>query len=339
MKIAITKIGANITFSKQNKSAANADILYALRTLGVKEQNITIHTAKTRNTFIPKVVSFKEIKETTDFNEYHVVLVFNGSINFYGGTEDLNLIALYKALARTKRNCKIVYVQTDGALWFQELWPLIAHRDWAQKYSSEDFDLDTQNVFYITQGRGIRKVYDEMQVKTTRIFARSVYHFPWEQTILSDHEKFFHRGPVPFNLRPYDLAFGGATRNTYKRKKIEKYYNSPRLKTLLFGNLRGVHCPNATMASKVAYQEFIPMMSNAKGTVIFGDHFYNNNFFTLRMYESILAGNILLIDEEFDSSQSFFWAVDPDIRSFFYVNNVAEVEEAMRRPNLEGIAE
>lgn len=324
MRIAITKIGANITFSNQNASAANADILYALRTLGAKRNEITIVTHKTRNTQLPKVLKFQEIQDTRDFNKFDCVLVFNGAYNFFGGAEDPNLIALYKALSNTAK--RIFYVQTDGAMYFQKLWPLIEKREWAQKYNSAMFHVNPGNVVYLTQGRNLDKMYDKLDKVKNKCGPSQMFHFPWERTILTAHEKHFTKPLIPHADREYDLAFGGATRNSYKRKKIEKYYNSPKLKTLLFGNLRGVTAPNADMKPKVGYQQMIPTMMKARGTVIFGDELYNNNFHTLRIYESLLAGCLVMFDKEFNPAWPFV-VDDIDMVEFIMNESIAKVEE------------
>ena len=299
MKVAITKIGANITFSSSNKSAANADILYALRTLGTKGNEITIVTHKTRNTVLPKQLKFQEIQGTKTFDDFDCVLVFNGSINFFGGAEDPNLLALYKALHHTSK--RIFWIQTDGAMYMQKLQPLIWKRPWYD--ASQDYSIDEGQIVYLTQGRDIDKMRNAVLSKKNAYNPDLIVHYPWEKTILSNWEKKIKVTNPPFSQREFTFGFGGATRNAYKKKKIETWYNKPN--TLLFGNLRGVVAPFAHMESKVSYQQMIPMMERCKATVIFGDELYNNNFRTLREYESILAGCLVLFDKEFNTDSPY----------------------------------
>jgi hypothetical protein len=319
MKIAICKIGANITFSSGNKSAANADILYFLRQLEIDDHEVSIHTHKTRNTLIPKRLGFKEIQETQSFDSYDKVLVFNGSINFFGGIPDHNLFALYRALAKTTL-CPIIYVNTDGALPFKQLWPVIRHREWAKDMTAIDYHIDEDNVHYFTQGRNAKKMLNLVNSKPENIVPAGFNHYPLYQMILAKHEKFFKPNPTLFEFRRYDLGFGGYTRNTYKRKRIEHYYNTKHNTTLLFGNLRGVKAPNTTIRPKVSYQQFIREMWQCRATVIIGDQFYEDNFFTLRMYESLLADNIVFIDERLDPDHDFYKG---DYE--FYVNSPNEL--------------
>ncbi len=324
MKIAVLKIGANITFSNSNKSAANADIKYALASIEHNANKITIISKKTRNTEIPLKYRFKDIHSVDSLDAADIILVFNGAVNFFGGVESLELVKLYQLLSKT--TSQIVYVQTDGQMWFQHLWPLIYKREWAKKYDETEFFINSDRVTYLTQGRNIEKVEKELSNKKYIVKPRKILHFPWEKTILSCYEDKEIR---PWHQRQYQLGFGGATRNTYKRKLIEKYYNSPHLSNLLFGNLRGVNCKNAKMEAKVSYQQFIPKMSSCKYTVAFGDRFYNNNFHTLRMYENILAGCLMFVDSNF--CDNFY----KNITELLYVTNIIDIERFILGNTLE----
>lgn len=304
MKIAICKIGANITFSAGNKSAANADILYALRTLDVKRHDITIVTHKTRNTLIPPVIKFQEVQAIKTFDEYDVILLFNGSINFFGGAEDPNVLQLYRAMSNS--STPIAYVQTDGQLQFRQMWPSIMKREWAQGYKESDFHIDGRRVVYVTQGRDLTRVLGSTKLKPDFIQPHDIIHFSWERTILAKRHKYFSKPVIPMEDRHYDIGYGGATRNAYRRKRIEHYYNAPNINSLLFGNLRGVTAPNAEFHHKTSYQDFIRKMQTVRSTVIVCDQFYEDNFFTLRMYESILAGCVVFIDKRMDPAFNFY---------------------------------
>ncbi len=323
MKIAVMKGGTNITFSSGNKSAANADILYALRTIDPTTHQCTCVTHRTRNTYIPKPLKFEELLDIKSLDKFDVILLFNFSINFFGGKEDPNLIKTYKLLAKT--HTPIVYVNTDGQLMFKQLWPSIKNRDWAANYCEEDFYIDPAKVMYVTQGRNKSKMLKMLNTKPDFIIPKYLHHFPWERTILANYEKHFMKlKNVSWSERPYDLVFGGATRNTHKRKRIENYYKGTRLHTLLFGNLRGVSTGIADVHPKVSYQEFIRKMQSGKATVTVGDLNYNDNFFTLRMYESILAGNLVFIDEQMDTKHSFYNGIAASTNQL-YVNNVMDI--------------
>jgi len=321
MRIAICKGGTNITFSKSNRSAANADILYALRQIDPKAIDVTIVTKKTRNTYIPDVLSFIDINDV-DFDAFDIVLLFNFSINFFGGAEDPNLLNLYRKLSKT--NTSIIYAQTDGQLPFKQLWPSIQNREWAQSYSESEFFIDPAKVVYLTQGQNLLKVHKEIEKKEDNIKPRGMLHYPWAQTILAGITLAKYEGYKGFDERPYDLAFGGATRNAHKRKKIEKYFTDPMFCNLLFGNLRGIlDYPHVTKHKAVSYQNFIPTMKKARGTIIIGDKHYENNYFTLRMYESIIAGCLTYIDRDLDTYMNFYQSKYPEL----YIDKPSQIME------------
>ena len=330
MKIAITKIGANITFSANNGSAANADILYALRTMKGHKHEFTVCTKKTNNTILPKSIGLRDIRSCQSFNDFDIVLVFNGSINFFGGVCDDSLLQLYRALNKTK--IPIVFVQTDGALYFQKLWPLIEKREWASELSESEFYVDQLNVYYLTQGRDTQKTKDFLREAKNAIIPYQVHHFPWEQTILSgiDASK---EGLIKPSERTYDLGFGGYIRNSHKQRRIERYYDEVDLKTLLFGNLRGIKLQHTRVLPKVSFQSMVAYMSDCRASVVVGDYFYNDHFFTLRMYENLLAGCAVLIDRQLDTRGAFYHGIHNG--DLFYVDKPSDVRDFLYRDNLD----
>lgn len=321
MKIAIAKIGANITLSKNNGSAANADILYALRTMKGFNHQFTIVTHKTSNTSLPSSLGFEELYTLQDFNDYDCVMLFNGSINFFGGVEDPGVISLYKALAKTRK--PVFFVNTDGALVLRDLWPMIANREWAKGYNEFDYDLKNTPIHYLTQGRDLPKMRKHIRETKNAIVPLTIQHFPWEQTILSEHEKWFNLKPRPVSKREYDLGFGGYIRNSHKQRRIERYYDEPDIRTLLFGNLRGINVKNTTVHPKISFQSMVPTMEQCQASVIVGDLFYNDNFHTLRMYECLLAGCAVLIDGQLDTKKDFYEGIKKNDK--FYVNSSSDV--------------
>jgi hypothetical protein len=330
MKIAITKIGANITFSPNNGSAANADILYALRTMKGHRHEFTVCTKKTSNTVLPKSIGLSDIRNCKSFNDFDLVLVFNGSINFFGGVCDDALLALYRALNNTK--VPIVFVQTDGALYLQELWPLIQKREWAKGLSASEFFVDPKNVYYLTQGRDYSKTLEFLKSAKNAIVPTSIHHFPWEQTILSGAE-IEKCGTIKPSERLYDLGFGGYIRNSHKQRRIERYYDEVDLKTLLFGNLRGIKLQYTKVLPKVSFQSMVGYMSDCKASVIVGDYYYNDHFHTLRMYENLLAGCAILIDRQLDSRGDFYHGIPHG--EMFYVDKPSDVKNFLHNDNLD----
>jgi len=306
-KLLIAKIGANLTLSEANKSAANADFLYVLRTLDHSKFEVTVATGITRNTKIPSPLLLVDVKnENLNFNDYNSILIFNGSYNWFGGAEDLNLKGLYQKLANS--SIPIHWVNTDGQLIMKQLEPLVKNRAWNEDYIDGKLYIDPRRVTYITQARKLFTIEQIIESNSNHIQTHKVVYFPFEQTIMSKHEKYFHKRIVPMKDRQWHMIYGGAPRNTYRRKRIELFYGSipDAFDVKLFGNLKGLKVGNCWISGKVSYQQFVKETMEGKATIIIGDQMYEDNFHTLRMYESILAGTIVLIDNKFDSEHLFF---------------------------------
>lgn len=308
MKIAICKGGTNITFSSNNRSAANADILYTIKQIydGSKRDNpeITIVTKKTRNTFIPKIFNVIEY-DKVDFDDYDNIILFNFSINFFGGQDGGNLMGLYSKLSNS--NTTIKYMFTDGQLPFKKLWPHIKDREFAKNRTESEFEIDENRITYISQGSDIMKTYAHISSIKHTYKPREIEYIDIARFILAnyfcrDTRQIIFPKCFKNNDRKFVLGFGGVERNTYKRKLIEKFYtesyqmeNGEIGKTLIFGKIKTVKGPHITNIGQVPFYNVLHQMSKCHCTVIIGDSFYEHNFLTLRYYEAILSGCIPLM--------------------------------------------
>jgi len=331
MRIGVIKGGANITFSSNNGSAGNADILYALRVLDPSRNEVTIITHRTRNTKMYPVLKFKELHDKDlNLDDYDAILLFNYSINFFGGAESPSLNSLYRALHNS--SVPIFYVQTDGQLPLKEFWPMIRDREWAKGYTEDEFSFNGDRVVVLQQGRDLSKCATEIRRVKNTIIPRAQKHYPWERTILHNRHKFFPRVEDDVISRPYSLIYGGATRNAKRKRRIQELYFGHEFMSLLFGNLR-LDMSSCTVArmNKVSYQEFVKIMKKGIATVIIGDVHYENNYFTLRMYESLLAGCIVMIDDRMDVKHNFY---DREF-SELYVKNRSDIESVFNTANLQ----
>ena len=65
-------------------------------------------------------------------------------------------------------------------------------------------------------------------------------------------------------------------------------------------------------------------MKNCRYTIICGDKFYNDNFFTLRMFESVLADNVVFIDKQMDTEKLFYGYLGLDT-DWLYIDSTKEI--------------
>lgn len=324
MRVGILKLGANITWSKNVLTAANVDIHTMCRAL-FPFSEICIISGKTRNTKIPTAGTFYDIR-SIDVNSLDLscLLVFNGNVNFFGGTESPEGILNYVHINKFKG--PVFIVNTDGQLAFKQLWPAIEPKPWAKNWNREDVWVSRTDIQYITQARDLRKTKKTYEKQKNFIKPSAYYSFPIEQAILIDHDK----RPIKLRLPKYDLIYGGRPRSTGRQKDIDTFYikHSQELKVHLFGgfskkNLRSPAHEGISFGSKVSNFQFIPKMSEGFFTCIVGDPFYHGNFFTLRMYESILAGCTPFISTSMDPDREFY--SDEYLKEFLYVNSGEEL--------------
>lgn len=244
----------------------------------------------------PHTISFKNA------GVYDKLIVLNGALNFFGGKENPIIINNYKLM----QSHEVLYFLVDLRLPFKPLWKSIENRDW-NVYKKEEFDVD--NLTIISQSWNldlVDKLHDNKYPIT---------YFPIDQWILHDSSLYT---PLVEHDKKYDLIYCGSNRSGKRKNKIEQFYSHGN--NLLVGNISGG-------VKKVKTCDMLNTNAQAKATVIIGDKNYNSNIHTLRIWESLLSGLIVFVDEEFDPEHRLF----DDI---YYVNSG---EEALERiPQLIG---
>jgi len=329
VKIGILKLGANISWGKNAFSAGNADIHTMCRALSPHFE-IHVISGKTRNTKIPSAGKFHNIL-SVDINSLDLgaLLVFNGNVNFFGGSESKEGIFNYVHINKFKG--PVFYINTDGQLPFKQIWPSIASKEWAPHWKEEDVVVTRKDIVYITQGRNIPKTKKYYEKQKGIIIPESYQHFPLEKAILINPPKIRHA-----NTRNYELIFGGRVRSSGRRKDLIEFYvkKSDNLRVLLFGGLnkKTLGIPdmpeNVKLTGKILNSSFMSKMSQGKATCIIGDPFYHGNFFTLRMYESILSGVVTFIHYKMDPEKEFYH--DERLRNFLTVKSGKELTKKMK---------
>lgn len=321
MNIGILKIGANITQSSAIKTASNLDIFSLAEPLIEKGFDITIITKKTRNTLITKNYKLIEIMEFDDYDNLDCLLVFNGAINFFGGVESPELIKNFNIIVKCQNvSIPVFYVMTDCRYPLKQIWPVIKDRDWGVKYLGKELWVGPVN--YIYQGKDHRKL-SILLAKGKNIVPCNKIHslnIPWA-VMLRDIKVI----TTETKLRPYDLFYGGANRDSFRAKRFREFYANHNYKVATAGSIKVDFNPFKKFAT-IPNNMFVKTMANAKATVIIGDQFMCDNFYTLRMFESIFAGCVTFIDHYFDTKHLFYASItDKYLRDFLYPKNFREL--------------
>ena len=139
---------------------------------------------------------------------------------------------------------------------------------------------------------------------------------------------------LEYNNSPiYDLLYGGTFRSGHREDDMIKFYfGYDRHNVAMFGKITASNFSknkvgNLTLPKfekAVAYDKFSEKMNEAKATVIIGDKLYKTlDDLAQRIYESINAGNVTLIDSSYDYNLRVY--TDPELINFCYVNNRQDV--------------
>lgn len=252
--------------------------------------------------------SFDSIK---DINHYDKLLVINGAVNFFGGSENKTIINNYKLMSQYKST--IYYLLTDLRLPFKPLWPSIKNKDWANKYNENDFNIQSKIVI-LSQGndlnitKNIHKNIDNIDIK----------YCPIDQ----------YRLHVDFNIQSsptklYDVIYGGSFRGGKREDKLVEFLFDIPYNVQTFGTMKLQQFKNdkykwtnhPTFIGKQPMNQVQQINSQALCSIIIGDKNYNNNMITIRVWETMMSDCICFIDKEFDKDQNILQLDD------FYINN------------------
>jgi len=322
LNLGVCKVGANITQSTSIQTASNFDLFSILPILSEAGHTVRIFTRITRNTKIKKPYLFHDLMKVESFDKLDALIIFGGPVQFFGGQEDPGFMKLWDLLNSYKG--KIYMVMTDSRYPLMQLWEYMLLKDWHKKYDRERLYVYRNDIQYIYQGRDTYKLFEMCQRRDRYVTIKqeNIHHFPIDWAIMLNPPE-----PKLKSLedRPYMLAYGGSNRDANRKNRFAEYYTNNGLETCLFGSIKvdGEKNPMGT----VAHKSFINQMSKSVSTVIIGDKFYLDNFFTLRMYESILAGCITFIDSDLDTERLFY--NDIRLKELLYVHSVGEMKEKL----------
>lgn len=317
------KFGANITQSTSIQTASNFDLFSLAPMLSEVGHTVRIFTRITRNTVINKPYKLHDYMKVESLNKLDVLLVFNGPINFFGGTEDPGLPKQYELI--NSFDGPVYYIMTDCRYPMIQLWKMMLLKEWHTKYDESKLMVMRDDIQYIYQGTDVEKLINLNTKRKKNVIVKSenVHCFPIDWAIMLNPPESFI---TPIEDRPYDLIYGGSNRDAARRNKLDEYYIDNNLDCHVFGSIKVKG--NKNPVGTVPHKYFIKYLSKGMATVIIGDRFYNNNFYTLRMYESILAGCLTFIDSDFDIARKFY-SSRPMLQKLMYVDGLNDLRNKL----------
>lgn len=302
MKLAILNLSNNITDYKTVSSAETLYLARVFKTLGHEVDIIS-------NTNTENTISFENAK---DPNYYDRVLVVNGAINFFGGSENKTIIENFRFMAKHKK--PILYLLTDLRLAYKPLWPSISKRGWG--YTEKE--VTVKNVIIVSQAHNIKEV-ESMHPGLKVVYA------PLER-----YKVLFHEQQPLSTEKTVDLIYGGSFRAGNREKAMIKYLFDTPYSVEFYGNTKlsqfdynGQNPPNFT--GKIRAEEVISYNDKAYASLVIGDNNYNGNMITLRVWEILLGNSVILIDNDFDPKHEIMGD------AWFYVKNKNDVHKKIEQ--------
>ena len=333
MKVAVIKLGSRISISSIGTSGGTGETLSIIKILTTAGIKVDAYTKVLDKDLSPKDFSIYNIEDNyKNINDrsYDALIVLNGNVNYFGGVDDPAQTLNYYIINHF--NGKVFYIMCDCNLLLKQIWPSIEKKKWASNYNKEDILITRDDIIYISQARFVHKVKDKAK-KLVPI--KDVIYFPFEKFPMLTMKDY------PFNEdTSYDLLYGGTFRGGRREDDMIKYYfgYDPKFKVEMFGkisiddfNQKKIKTLNPPDFGKsVEYDKFGFKMSEAKATVIIGDPIYKSwGDLAQRIYESIIIGNVVLIDSAYDFQKKVF--IDEELRDFCYVSSIKDVEDRLEK--------
>jgi len=308
LNIAVIKLGARITSGGTSGGSGEA---LAIIDMMKHYSNVVAYTkVLKKDEDIPNIETKCIVQniDEIDPKNYDKLVVINGNVNFFGGAEDMHQIYNYKAMKQFyDAGGDIVYILCDPNLVLKNIWKSVCKKEWGCNYKQEEIDISNIEVSYITQPKNMN-IKSEIKIKKQ-------IHYPLEKFPLI-YDKEFN---TSFNKKEYNFLYGGTFRGGKREEDMIKFYfNQPN--TAFFGNIKlknfnekkvkklGFSLDDAPeFLPPVKYQEFTEFMSKAYATIIIGDKYYKEiDDLAQRIYESIQAGIITFIDEDYDRTKRVY---------------------------------
>jgi hypothetical protein len=321
MRVAVLKLGARLVFgNKIGTSGGTGEAVSLIDMLVEGGAEVDCYTKVLASDPNPHPIVVRDINNYKNDN-YDVLIVVNGSVNFFGGAEDREQILNYKIINEFEG--PVVYLYCDPNLPLKQIWSSIEKKPWASNWKREEIEI-TRDIHVISQSYNLEKNKAIFESNGYTVASISQYDFQ-KFPMMRD------KAPEPLFGKTVDISYGGTFRSGRREKKlVDFYFGYPDdISVEVFGKIKlndfnekkiaGLKPPMFTGA--VDYSKMIAKMSDAKYHIAIGDNQYPDfEMISQRVYEAIMAGCVVFLDKEFDKNKRVFPNHD-----FFYVSNRDEV--------------
>lgn len=319
MKVALTVLHGNIT---------DSNCRYVGNKEALKIAELLSHIVETDVLTCKECSYCIHVDSDYDINKYDKLFIVNGSINMFGGIEIDTATTIYKLLH--KFNGQIYYILTDTNMPFMDYYKHINGKDWAKKYTKDNFSLQ-HDIIILSQFKNfdyIKKIHKNINIK-------DILYVPWAlwKIELETNNNYYNVEKTA------DLIYGGSFRAGKRvNKMLDYFFNKENISVELYGNIslsqfnKYEYNLAPKFTGKILTDAVVEKNSSGLATIIIGDRNYNNNTVTLRFYESLMSDAIVFIDNDFDTEHKLL------TDDWLYVNSGDELEEKILKlknnPNL-----
>lgn len=342
-RLAIVSYGTRVSITSKN--VRSVDLIYLRDILqNVYGRQVDFVSKVSRSD--AGIPYFKDIYNT-DLNDYDEVVVYNCSLNPFGGVFKDEAITtmmkmhgfkgdLYYYLCDPKMPCadfaaylkykakgtgKVPADNKDGFRevsdeyldeWSKSTWPRI-------KIMFAGCDYDKYYEIFTKKNAGRTTVSSRLNPDYDWCFVPLFEYYAVNEMLdekLRDY---------PVSDKKHDLVYFGNNRMTERNKIIESFYDQEGLDCQIIG-----YDPKFTKCKYehtgyVSHDELFPMICNSYATLVLGDTLHNNNTRTPRFFEAMLLDVVAFIYEKYDEEHKF--VSNPRLRELIYVKTPEELRK------------
>ncbi len=354
MKIGVIKLGARILWDREN-SVTSGEAISICEALTKGGAEVHVYTKILAKDTLHESIKWHDILEDRNTSGLDALVVVNGNVNFFGGSEDRAQILNYEVMNNFKG--PVVYVMCDPELPLLQIWENVSKKQvdpkygWKNVYAEKDI-LITKPIHVLCQPFNVEEMKKVWAKKKGTAPLGTMFHFPMERFPL------LNEWLDPSSDPAVDLLYGGTARGGRRIPNLYKWYcNLPSdINVEIFGKIDESDfldhpkvkpqidawkqeeqvsdlCPPfrfPKFTGMVKYCDVLPKMNNSLAHLVTGDPSYETlDLIPQRVAECIAAGNVVFVDANIDKSRRIY-PKGTMAHDFLYVADRDELVERLR---------
>lgn len=332
MKVGIIKIGGKLKTHNKRITNGNIEENKSITNLFLKNGiDVTLITAFDKNNNPKVFFGYDNVQcmdlETADTTGMDMLVVINGSTNFYGGFDTNHVFKTYQVINSYKGN-QVLFFYTDPATNLKQIWSdnILNKKNekWGTNWTKEDLYISRDDITFMSAAKNL-SLDDKMFQKKGIPEFKDLKIFEWQKSVLFESEY-----TTDLSDKSVDLIYGGYFRGGARKQQMLDYFFDTDYSARFFGKITldmfKLSEPNDNKQPEFVklsgdWNFFKDSTSNALSTVIFAESEYQDNIVTMRVYASVLANVVVFVEDKYDSKHTIFGD------GFNYINSKEELSE------------